>query len=354
MKKILFLSAVLIIALQKCSSPTGPPPPVKPVKNPREYTWTIDTLFYPTGLQTSMYSIWGSSPDNMYTVGHSGDIRGQAWHYDGKQWKDFYLPFGVRYSFRNVYGFSANDIWVVGGYFGTRSTVDSTFIMHFDGGSWKRINASGGKIIETVWGSSPNDIWFGGINGTLFHWDGTSVKRDSLPIYIPKDADPFYNFNKIYGKPSGDTFFLTSAPSGKSYLFLRKQENWSVIDSSAWFRNRVWVSEKGDLYESGSGGFYKWTGYVWGNILGRFDGFTGGIGAASESNMFIVGSGSTPESGGKYTGLVYHYNGKDFYLYENLKLDGVIFTDAWTDGTEVFIVGVTGEFLQKTIILHGK
>jgi len=50
-----------------CKHSTSPPV----VKNGREYTWTIDTLAYPRRFQTSMRDIWGSSANDVYVVGHN-------------------------------------------------------------------------------------------------------------------------------------------------------------------------------------------------------------------------------------------------------------------------------------------
>lgn len=354
MKKLL-LTIISAILFQQCNTTE---PPIKVEKNPRTYDWTIDTLSYPSSLQTRMQSIWGSSPENMYVAGDCDDIRGQLWHYDGKQWASIYNAFGVAYTPYVVYGFSTNDIWVAGGSWAGTGTLDSAFVIHYDGSSWNRINAYGGKAITTIWGRSPKDIWFGGLNGTLFHWDGVTVKRDTLPIYIPLNADPFYQLS-IYGKATDDeTYFMITDLTFQThtYLFVRKQNNWSVIDSSLWgySRAKVWVSEKGNIYETGSGGFFRWNGNSWDNILGWFSGFTSGIEALSESenNMFIVGW-DFPEVG-KIRGLVFHYNGDNFYLYENLRLDDVRFIDVWWNGEEVFIVGSTFNFPQKSIILHGK
>ncbi len=44
---------------------------VQPVKDPRTYTWTADTLEYPHSAQTLMYRIWGSSFKDVYVVGHN-------------------------------------------------------------------------------------------------------------------------------------------------------------------------------------------------------------------------------------------------------------------------------------------
>lgn len=55
-------------------------------KDPRTYTWIIDTLAYPGSFQTSMQDIWGSSPNDVYVVGHNDRGFGKMFHFDGKQW----------------------------------------------------------------------------------------------------------------------------------------------------------------------------------------------------------------------------------------------------------------------------
>ena len=357
-KVIYFLFFFLLtIFFQYCSHPTGP----VMNKDPRNYTWTIDTLYYPGSLQTMLNSIWGSSSNNIYAVGHSDEARGQIWHFDGKQWTSMNIFMGFAYTPYVIFGFSPNDIWIAGeriydNYNPPPNFIDSSFIMHFDGSSWKRIYAYGGKLIETIWGRAPNDIWFGGLNGTLFHWDGTSIRRDTLPIYIPLNADPYYNFHSIYGLPTGEIYFLVSAPlpQTRMYLFMRRQNNWSVIDSNllGWVRNRLWVRDNENIYETGEDGFFKWNGNGWDNLLGQFNGTTIPLAALSDDNIFIAGL-YYPEPG-KINGLVYHYNGKDFYSFEKLKLYDVSFLGSWWNGTDVFIVGYTHKFPQKTIILHGK
>jgi len=350
-KAILLSVAVIILSLQ-CNNPT------EPIKNkdPREYSWTIDTLFYPESIQTRLARIWASSSNDVYCVGTSDDVKGQIWHFDGKQWTSMHIFMGFAYTPNTVFGFSSDNVWIAGQreYDNPNpppNFIDSSFAMHYDGSTWKRVTTPKGDRINSIWGSSPNDIWFGGFDGTkIFHWDGVSIKRDSIPYYTPENTQVI----SIYGSALGEVYFLLTAPSWQTYLFMFKQNNWSVIDSSAWFRNNVWVSDKGNIFESGQVGFYKWTGSNWDNLLGWFDGSTIGIAGTSENNIFIVGYGSTTGPGGQYTSLVYHYNGEDFHLYENLKMSDVKFYDAWMNESEVFIVGQTNKFPQKSIILHGK
>ena len=343
------ISIVLSITLlAACSNSTEPP--INEIKDPRKYTWTIDTLEYPGEFQTALTSIWGSSPSDVYAVGHCSDIKGQMWHFDGKQWESFYLPFGVAYTPGRVYGFGKNDIWI-GGDFPDSNSKISAFLIHYNGSTWNRVNLpDSGLGIESIGGFGPNNVWFGGTNGTLLHWDGISISREHLPIKIPYNADPFYNFISIAGGNSTGNYFFVRSPEYRSYLLRYFQNNYTIIDSNSWYRQKLWVSETGNIYQTGELGFYKWNGNGWDNLLPNQLITTAGIAATSENNIFIVGRKSD-------NGIVYHYNGTDFFLYENLQVPNVSLFDAWTDGKEVFILGVNYFDLNstlKTIILHGK
>jgi len=104
------------VAVSGCKHVSEPPV----VKSPREYTWTIDTLAYPNSFQTSMRDIWGSSANDVYVVGHNDQAFGKMWHYDGSRWEPVRLhileggPLPNIGSLSAIYGFSANDIWAVG------------------------------------------------------------------------------------------------------------------------------------------------------------------------------------------------------------------------------------------------
>src|SRR5574337_349918 len=81
----LFVPIILITLSFSCKSPSGP----EPIKNPREYTWTVDTL-YISQAQILMDAVWGSAND-LYTVGHSAGAVGTMWHYDGERWTNIKL-----------------------------------------------------------------------------------------------------------------------------------------------------------------------------------------------------------------------------------------------------------------------
>ena len=83
--KVIFLLSVLFLQLVSCKD-TGTGPNQKPFKDPRQMTWTADTLPVPSGaIQVLPEDLLVVSPTDIWLatwVGH-----GQIMHYDGKEWK---------------------------------------------------------------------------------------------------------------------------------------------------------------------------------------------------------------------------------------------------------------------------
>ena len=83
MRKVILISLLFSTALfiAACSQSNEPKP--KEYKDPREMTWTVDTLTSPDAGQTLMEAIWASSPDDIYACGHCDDNDGKFWHMMG-------------------------------------------------------------------------------------------------------------------------------------------------------------------------------------------------------------------------------------------------------------------------------
>jgi len=164
---------------------------VQPVKDPRTYTWTTDTLGYPGSSQTLMYDIWGSSPNDVYAVGHNSQNRGLMWHYDGNKWTNVHLitdeggQIFAAIDLTSIYGFSSTDIYAAGSIIGYNPNppptfIDSSLIIHYDGTAWKQQNITSGQALRNIQGSSSTDIWASGIFNTLYHYDGINWKKDGI------------------------------------------------------------------------------------------------------------------------------------------------------------------------------
>jgi len=79
-------------------------------------------------------------------------------------------------AFLCAWGPSVDDLWVVGGQQeqGVVLRGDSTSLVPVD-------LPEGVPLLNWVHGTGPDDVWIGGINGTLLHWDGTAFTRSTLP-----------------------------------------------------------------------------------------------------------------------------------------------------------------------------
>jgi hypothetical protein len=148
MKTLFTISCIAAMLLLGCEkSPNGP----EPVKDPRQYSWTVDTLAYPGSLQTNMRDIWGSSPKDVYVVGHNDQPGpGTMFRFDGKIWRTtgFHAAEGGTVSgpvgFSAIYGFAANNVWAVGERIKSNRNpppnfLDSSLVIHFDGNQWREL-----------------------------------------------------------------------------------------------------------------------------------------------------------------------------------------------------------------------
>ena len=208
---LLYLLPILAVfflfsALSCRKNPVVPPSP----KDSRTYTWTVDTLVYQGNFQTNMRSIWGSSSSDVYVVGHSEMVRGDMYHFDGKEWQpiDLYFPDklgNATIDLSAVYGFAANDVWIVGERINDNPNPPPTFLetslaSHYDGTSWTESKVPSGRVLQSIWGAATNNIWAAGWN-TVIHYDGISwtkaVKSQSLCKIIRGHAASLYDRNSV-------------------------------------------------------------------------------------------------------------------------------------------------------------
>lgn len=355
---------VLCASIGCKKDPVAPPSP----KNLREYSWSVDTLRYPESFQTIMFDIWGTASNNLFVVGHNDRGFGKMYSFDGKKWKDAKLSISQGGTLARspdlaaIYGFASNNIWAVGDY--THSNPNpppnyflSSAIIHFDGRSWSEVDLSRLGVqpqlasLETLWGSSPNDIWAAGVSGTLFHFDGSAWQKIPQPRSFPPNI--FFSLNSITGRSANEAYMLgftddQSIVQNVYYFFKLNQGKWSVVDSAfirpgygeiKWGYQEIWYSPWNVLYSIGEGVFV-WSDAGWNKIL--FSPATlSAIAGTSKDNILVAGS----------VGHVAHYDGSGWIKLTELAFPNVTYYDAWLSDTEAFIIGSTG---RETIILHGK
>ncbi len=346
----MFYRIIIILIIYQISACKRSTEPMEIFKNPRNYTWTIDTLSYQNAYQTYMFYLWGSSSKDVYATGWNSRVEGNLWHFDGESWSDVKIldyQGGViqgALEFSCIHGFSKSDIFVGGE--NARSGDRKTFLMHFDGNEWREVGQSYPGIIKSMWGSSPDDIWCGSTN-YIYHFNGDSLKI--MPIEFPTKRE--VQLTDMCGISSDNIYMVGYRMDSQmpidttAYdLYHYNGIKWSVIDSviltvnsnKKHFGSNISVID-GELYSAG-GGVYKYVGNQWQKIFENETVYK--INGTHDSNLFSSNN----------VGQLFHFNGEDWQEIGPANYTNRI-SDIWTNGKEIFCSGYVG---RNTYILHGQ
>jgi hypothetical protein len=347
----------------------APTEPVTPPKDPRTYTFTVDTLAYPGNMQTLMSGIWGNSAQNVYVVGSGDGGFGKMYHFDGRSWTDVKLgtlqggTISGSIDLYSIFGFSATNISAVGERIYDNPSpppnfLDSSLIIQYNGQQWREHRITG-RYLHTIWASGPQDMWVSGAAGTLWHFNGQSWLKDSLPI-VPAAGTTVYTIYGLGGTSPNDVYALAwvnqNAMLRDTYYFLQRDgSSWALVDTfvnqpgmnqHTWGENSLWASPWGTLYSTGIHGVYRLDGRAWTKIL---DAFHCKICGTSENNLFVTSVNADFEA------QVLHFNGTDWFQYDNIPHTNLAYNACWNDGQALFVVGYTfGSYPQKSIILRSQ
>ncbi len=341
-----YLPAIIVMVVLPglfyyCSSPTEPW-----VKDPREYTWTVDTIKNPdpTVFQTLMSSIWGSSPSDVYICGHT-DTGPNIYHYDGDKWDAIDLSdYGLRKGYRNkIFGFSKNDVWIAGG-LGHTGGYKTSELLHFNGDEWESFEFETRSELIDVWGTSLNNLWACGEGGIVFHFDGSIWQIDTIKISVEEGRGYFLkNIIELNGIPYVGGY--KNMPLVQ-YFFKKEINSWITMDSAEsdegvikWGGALFYLSSEKHFYSTGSGGLFEYIDGNWENIFYLDTGIYGIYELVKN----------------KY--LMAEFRGK-IYLYENGAFESIYSFDEqiglkelWGNERECFVVG---QIQNSTVILRGK
>jgi hypothetical protein len=99
---------------------------------------------------------------------------------------------------RGIWGSSGDDVWVVG---------DNGTIRHF------RANATEAEVVESrtrmnltaVWGSGPNDVWIIGDHGTILHFDGKTWSESVAALPMGRTKPSLFG---IWGSGPDDVWIV--------------------------------------------------------------------------------------------------------------------------------------------------
>lgn len=192
-------SSLLLCALALAGCPNECP---APVGEPGPAAW--EEILGEEDLDGAILSVWGAGPSTVFIAGGPLGNPGRsavAWRYDGCSWQD--LSPGGADTFWWVSGSSATDVWFVG---------EKGRISHYDGQSMRDVPSG---VTATIWGAiafGPDDAWaVGGTpeagankpNDIVLRWDGSAWKPEALPG-APLGVSLF----KVWGTSSDDLYVV--------------------------------------------------------------------------------------------------------------------------------------------------
>ncbi|MDT3695718.1 MAG: hypothetical protein ROY99_04945 [Ignavibacterium sp.] len=348
----LFLIALFVLTIS-CNT-TEPTEELKPGR--RDYVWSVDSVDYDTlPGRIELYSIWGSSPTDVWGAGFSEDVRNCLWHYDGEKWNRAVwntpiTEFGNgSKSVGGVWGTAQNDVWAFGGRLFSNPERVEPFIMHYDGNQWKEVIGPKDQMpigFRDIYALRKDHFWISSSDFVSEYKDGIWKKYFIGENYIIQSIEGI-----------GANVYLIAYPIGIDSLFLMKLNGnkFTIVDNTSLFgqgkfghlaltfmEKKVITADDYGIYEadvSEATILYN----SWSTIVS-----TSSVGFAnslwlSNKNIWLVGNYIYP----------YHFNGTnwkeiDIYLGNNQQSENV-FWGIWGDGNEIFI-GDT----ENSVVYHGK
>ncbi len=183
---------------------------------------------------TTLFGIWGATPDDMWAVGGPSQAPGtgvepegnMVLHYDGTAWQRVEIqalldrPDSAGDNLFKVWGADADTVFIVG---------DGGLALHYDGADWKELaTAAAGQPLFTVVGRSATDVYaVGGLGfAVLTHWDGDAWSDVPLPRTAPQAVQGVWT---APGQPVyiGGWYGFTAAMS--------EDGTWTVTDTGSDF-----------------------------------------------------------------------------------------------------------------------
>jgi hypothetical protein len=260
--------------------------------------------------ETSPTGVWVFGPNDIYITGN------HLFHFDGISFAEMLLKrisngTGINVADDRLFAFSKTDFWIVGGNayhsvdgvhaedlrpaidikscWGTSSNDmffvgNGGLIYHYDGTKFSEMISGTTKNINSIWGTSDNNIWAAGFNpntaeSVVSHYDG--LMWTSIDVHtIGNIGVGHHALGSIWSCDSANNHHLTIA--GGSLL-------WRHTDDG------VWRSDSGSISNRLSDGSFEGIFHIRGN---------------SATDFIAAGDG----------GFISHWNGKNWKRYDQLFL----------------------------------
>lgn len=352
---VVLLTAITGLVFSCKDNGTGPDQ--KPFKDPRQMTWTSDTLSPASdAIQLIPRDLFVSSPNDVWLACWSDVAKRVMWHYDGTSWKESNIegqsgPIGLD----ALAGNSSNDLWA-GGFYGIPDSYVA--LSHYNGTAWSRVDLKiPGEILDMCTDANGN-IWACGRNGVVLEYTNGKWIADTIKVNHYSDAEYFLNSIAYY---QNQIKIITRVSDTKRkrdvYHYVTGNiKNWTIADSVVidsydskfkWGQWKLYPTESSEFYSAGLMGIWKYIDNKWMQVYNSNSTIYSISGVSKE---YVVAAGDFNQflfyDGSNWTNIINQIPSID---------NNAILFNVWTNGYEIFI----SEYciihgIQKTIIWHGK
>ena len=320
--RLIFTLSVLLI-ISNCKTDYSP---ISQCENiPENYRWTVDTLYIPDHTYVHISAIWGSSASNVYAAGESQSAVGTTltpmFHFNGQAWQRLKIHSNEGGniqlgSYMDITGFNESSIYVVGGH----------SIVHFDGVEWSEEFLDESTDLYSIWANRPDDIWTGGYNGTLYHFNGSSWTFYQAPDSVHIRSISGFDTDEVYaiaGKLVNKrwwSFFLKW--DGQKWAVLEKFDT-VVTESEDSFGQYDLFAVDSVLFSVGQGLWRRTrTDTLWSPDFYSLTDYLCVFGTSSD-NLWLGGAGGS---------FAYYSNFENALWINSFRNLTTHFRDIWTDG----------------------
>jgi hypothetical protein len=307
-----------------------------------EFSWEVwewgdhsTSAFFDVAIINSN-SIWAVGL--IYIDGEDDKYNAAFWN--GETWKLMRIPSnmcgGVLYTdIVAVFAFDENDIWFA---------HNDVTVSHFDGHTFtndcRTLPLINGGFIE-LWGTSSQDMYAVGRNGTIVHYNGD--------IWTKIESNTEADISDIWGvtDDSGNKYLYVTAGNkfnASEKKLLRIHADNSITEEN-WFSETknpysIWFINENRVFVCGGGVHRRDAKTKWSTFIELPAIFTNRIRGSASNDIFVVGD----------FGLATHYNGQNWRIYNSLYQVTAFYSLDVRDN-RVVMVGLNG---IKAIIYKGE
>lgn len=266
--------------------------------------WQVATVPAVSQFSTELYSVSGTSADDIWAVGDQETLKSGAYipevtlvmHWDGTSWARVPSPNPAAFVNRLVVvkAFAPNDAWASGFAVAVDGQPSTNVTLHWNGTSWSQISTPDPAMV-VVGGTSSSDVWFMG--ATPWHWNGSSFTQVPGPVSRTVAA---ISPTSAWGISQTNGIATLNRWNGSTWsTFQMLPSNDAPYALAALSANDVWAVGYQTTDANGDQATLtmRWNGTAWATVPspnpqpGFFPALIG-AGAAAPATVFAVGQGS--------------------------------------------------------------